>query len=114
MSGHSGALLVSVLLLGANAFFVGASFALVSARRSQIEPLALGGSRRARRTLHAMERLADQMAAAQLGITICSVGLGALAEPAIADLLSGPLGDVGLPSGSVDPIAFVLAFVVAA
>jgi len=101
--------LVSVLLLGANAFFVGASFALVSARRSQIEPLAAAGSRRARRALRAMENLAEQMAGAQFGITVCSVGLGALAEPALSDLLNQPLHNVGLPGGSVEPIAFVVA-----
>lgn len=108
----SGALLVSVLLLAANAFFVAASFALVSARRSQIEPWAAAGSRRARRALHAMEHLAEQMAGAQLGITVCSVGLGALAEPALSDLLGGPLGGVGLPSGSADAVAFVLALLI--
>jgi CBS domain containing-hemolysin-like protein len=108
----SGALLVSVLLLAFNAFFVGASFALVSARRSQIEPLAAAGDRRARRALRAMERLAEQMAGAQFGITVCSVGLGALAEPALSDLLDGPLRSVGLPEGSVEPVAFLGALLV--
>ena len=74
------ALLIAVLLLAANAFFVGAEFALVSARRSQIEPLAQSGSRMARTTLTAMENVSLMMAGAQLGITICSVGLGAVGE----------------------------------
>lgn len=98
----------SVLLLLANAFFVGASFALVSARRSRIEPL-VASSRRARRTLQAMDHLPELMAGAQLGITVCSVGLGALAEPAIAHALEGPLESMGVPHGAVHPIAFAIA-----
>jgi CBS domain containing-hemolysin-like protein len=98
----------SILLLLANAFFVGASFALVSARRSRIEPLA-ATSRRARRTLQAMDRLPELMAGAQLGITICSVGLGALAEPAIAHALESPLDSMGVPPGWVHPVAFSVA-----
>jgi CBS domain containing-hemolysin-like protein len=99
----------SLGLLAANAFFVGASFALVSTRRSQIEPAANAGSRRAVRTLAAMDRLPQMMAGAQLGITVCSVGLGALAEPAVADLLTGPVEGVGLPHGAVHPVAFGVA-----
>ncbi|HVE26612.1 MAG TPA: hemolysin family protein, partial [Sporichthya sp.] len=91
---------------------VGASFALVSARRSQVEPAASAGSRRAIRTLAAMDRLPLMMAGAQLGITVCSVGLGALAEPAIADLLEGPVRDVGLPHGAVHPVAFGVALLI--
>jgi len=102
-------IVASIVLLLANAFFVGASFALVSARRSQVEPAANAGSRRAVRTLAAMDRLPLMMAGAQLGITICSVGLGALAEPAIAHLLEGPIEDAGLPHGAVHPVAFSIA-----
>ena len=80
-------LLVAVVLLLANAFFVGAEFALISARRSSIEPMAEAGSRRARTTLAAMERVSLMMAGAQLGITVCSLGLGAIGEPAVAHLL---------------------------
>ncbi|WP_019876151.1 CNNM domain-containing protein [Sporichthya polymorpha] len=108
MSGTWG-IVAAVVLLLANAFFVGASFALVSARRSQVEPAANAGSRRAVRTLAAMDRLPQMMAGAQLGITICSVGLGALAEPAIAHLLEGPIEDAGLPHGAVHPVAFSVA-----
>jgi CBS domain containing-hemolysin-like protein len=102
-------IVASIGLLLANAFFVGASFALVSTRRSQIEPAAHAGSRRAIRTLAAMDRLPLMMAGAQLGITVCSVGLGALAEPVIADLLEGPVADAGLPHGAVHPVAFSVA-----
>ena len=71
----------------ANGFFVGAEFALVSVRRSQIEPLATEGSSRARQVLHGLEHLPQMMAAAQFGITVCSLTLGAVAEPTVAHLL---------------------------
>ena len=90
MSDTAGLLLALVLLAG-NAFFVGAEFALISARRTQIEPRAVSGSRRARTTLRAMEDVSLMMACAQLGITVCSLGLGAVGEPAVAHLIEGPL-----------------------
>lgn len=104
--------LVAVVLLGANAFFVGAEFALVSARRSSIEPLAEAGSRRARTTLGAMEQVSMMMAGAQLGITVCSLGLGAIGEPAVAHLLEPLFDAVGVPEGAVYPISFVIALTV--
>ncbi len=76
-----------VVLLAANGFFVGAEFALISARRTQVEPLASGGSRRARAVLIAMGSVPTMLAGAQLGITVASLGLGALGEPAIAGAL---------------------------
>src|SRR5215207_6620921 len=103
------AIALSVVLLAANAFFVGAEFALISARRSAIEPRAAGGGWAARRTLAAMERVSLMMAAAQLGITICSLGLGYLGEPAIAHTLEGPFEEVGVPEDLLHPIAFVIA-----
>ncbi|MPR00516.1 DUF21 domain-containing protein [Modestobacter sp. I12A-02628] len=102
----------AVVLLGANAFFVGAEFALISARRSAIEPLAEAGSRRARTTLAAMERVSLMMAGAQLGITVCSLGLGAIGEPAVAHLLEPVFDALAVPEGAVHPIAFVLALTV--
>jgi len=102
-------LLLTALLLALNAFFVGAEFALVSARRSTIEPRAERGSRAARATLGAMERVSLMMAGAQLGITICTLGLGVLGEPAIAHLIRPPLHDLGLPDAVVSAIAFALA-----
>ena len=79
-------LLLVVLLLAASAFFVAAEFALIAARRTVIEPLAVSSSR-ARSTLKAMENVSLMMACAQLGITLCGVLLGALGEPAVAALL---------------------------
>lgn len=103
------ALGVSILLLAANAFFVGAEFALISARRSVIEPRAGEGGRRARITLGAMENVSLMMAGAQLGITLCTLGLGALAEPALAGILEAPFHALGVPSGAVHPAALAIA-----
>lgn len=103
------ALGIAVLLLGANAFFVGAEFALISARRSMIEPRAESGSRSARVTLGAMENVSLMMAGAQLGITICSLGLGALGEPAVAHLLERPFEGLGIPEALLHPVAFAIA-----
>ncbi|MFW6774898.1 hemolysin family protein [Nocardioides sp. CPCC 205120] len=100
---------LAVVLLGLNFFFVGAEFALVAARRSQIEPLARAGSRWARITLRAMEQVSVMMAGAQLGITICSVGLGAVGEPAVAHLLEPLFEAVGVPHGLTHPLSFVIA-----
>ena len=90
-------LILTVVLLGANAFFVGAEFALISARRTIIEPRALSGSWAARVTLGAMENVSLMMAGAQLGITICSLALGYISEPAIAHLLEVPFAAIGVP-----------------
>lgn len=105
-------LLGVVLLLAGNAFFVAAEFALVSARRSAIEPHALNGSKRAKNTLLAMENVSVMMAGAQLGITMCSLGLGALGEPAIAHFLEKPLHDIGAPDALLHPIAFTIALAI--
>lgn len=102
-------LALAVLLLAGNAFFVGAEFALISARRSQIEPIAAAGSRRARIVLDDMRHLSLMLAGAQLGITVCSLGLGAVAEPAVAHLIERGAGAVGLPDWLLHPVAFAIA-----
>jgi CBS domain containing-hemolysin-like protein len=104
-------LLITVLLLLGNAFFVGAEFALIASRRTVIEPMA-ATSRRARLTLSAMNQIPLMIAGAQLGITICSLGLGAIAEPALAHLLEAPFHAVGVPASAAHPVAFVLALVI--
>lgn len=76
----------AVLLL-ANAFFVGAEFAVLSARRAQIEPRAEAGSRPAKITIKAMENVSLMLATAQLGITLCSLAILLIVEPSIHDLL---------------------------
>lgn len=102
-------LLIAAGLLLLNAFFVGAEFSVISARRSQIEPLADAGSRRARTALRAMERISLMLACAQLGITVCSLALGAVAEPVIAHLIESPMTAAGLPGDVIHPVAFALA-----
>lgn len=106
------ALLLAVLLLGGNAFFVGAEFALVSTRREQLEPLAAEGSKRARRALDASRQLSLMMSGAQLGITVCSLGLGAVGEPAVAHLIEKPFTAAGLPEQLLHPVAFALALTI--
>jgi CBS domain containing-hemolysin-like protein len=100
--------LVTVLLLLGNGFFVGAEFALIASRRTIVEPMA-EGSRRARVALRAMNEIPLMIAGAQLGITICSLALGAIAEPALAHFLEVPFHAIGLPDAALHPVAFVLA-----
>jgi CBS domain containing-hemolysin-like protein len=106
-------LLIGALTLVTNAFFVGAEFSLISVRRSQIEPAAQKGNRRAKSTLWALEHLSAMLATAQLGITVSSLVLGAVAEPAIAHLLEPPFHAIGVPEALIHPIAFVIALALA-
>lgn len=103
------AIVISIFLLIGNAFFVGAEFALISARRSRIEPLVEAGRLGARTTLKAMENVSLMMAGAQLGITACSLGLGALGEPAVAHLLEPAFVALGVPEALVYMISFTIA-----
>lgn len=99
-----------VLLIG-NAFFVGAEFAVISARRSQIEPKAAAGSRAARTTLNAMEHVSLMLATSQLGITVCSLLILTVSEPAIHHLLEEPLGLTGMSPAMVSGVAFAIALI---
>ncbi len=103
------AILIAVALLIGNAFFVGAEFSLISARRTQIEPRAAAGSWSARITLRAMEHVSLMLAGAQLGITICSLGLGAIGEPAVAHVLEIPLAAIGITGAGLHTVAFAVA-----
>lgn len=106
-------LAIGVLTLITNAFFVGAEFSLISVRRSQIEPRAQEGSKRARSTLWALEHISAMLATAQLGITVSSLVLGAVAEPAIAHLLEPGFEAAHVPHALVHPISFVIALTAA-
>lgn len=106
-------LLTGLATLVVNAFFVGAEFALISVRRSQIEPRADEGDRQARSVLWGLQHISHLLAAAQLGITLCTLVLGIVAEPAIAHLVEPVFDAVGVPHGLVHPISFVLALAVA-
>lgn len=105
------ALLVLGLLL-ANAFFVGAEFAVISARRSSIEPRAQAGSKSAQTVLWAMEHVSLMLACAQLGITVCSVSLGVVAEPAIAHAIEPVMHSWGLSTSAAHVVAVVIALIV--
>jgi CBS domain containing-hemolysin-like protein len=105
-------LLLAVGLLAGNAFFVGAQFALIAARRDQIEPLAESGHRAARSTLRQMRQLSWMLAGSQLGIAACSLGLGAVAEPAFAHLLESAFDALELPGRMLHPVSFIVALAV--
>ncbi|MFD1211202.1 hemolysin family protein [Arthrobacter sp. GCM10027362] len=109
MNSEAGIFWLVILLIG-NAFFVGAEFAIMSARRSQIEPLAAAGSRSAKITLWAMEHVSLMLACAQLGITVCSLLILNVAEPAIKHLLLMPLEHwLGIPHEVSYGISFLVA-----
>ncbi|QXV57269.1 hemolysin family protein [Amycolatopsis sp. TNS106] len=100
--------LVVVLLL-ANAFFVGAEFALISSRRDRLEALLEQGKTRARIVINASKNVSLMLAGAQLGITICSLLLGRLGEPAVAHQLAGFFELFGIPEVLLHPISFAIA-----
>lgn len=106
-------LLVGALTLVVNAVFVGAEFAMISVRRGQVEPRAESGDRRARGVLWGLEHLAQLLAAAQLGITACTLVLGIVAEPAIARLLGPLFHALGVAHAAVHPASFVIALAAA-
>jgi CBS domain containing-hemolysin-like protein len=102
-----GLLLAAVLVLG-NGFFVAVEFALLAARQTALTGQA-ETSARARRALYASRRLPLMIAGCQFGITLCSLGLGAVGEPAVSHVLEPGLEVVGLPDGGVHAVGFVLA-----
>jgi CBS domain containing-hemolysin-like protein len=85
-------IILTGLLVLVNAFFVMAEYALVRSRRTRLEALAEQGARGARLALSQLDRIGDYISACQVGITMASIGIGALGEPAIAHLLEKPLG----------------------
>jgi CBS domain containing-hemolysin-like protein len=95
-------------LLLVNAFFVGAEFSVISARRSQIEPRAEAGSRAAKTALWAMEHATLMLATCQLGITVCSLLILNVSEPAIHHLLEIPLELTHWPEEVIATIAFII------
>lgn len=101
--------MLTVLLLGANAFFVGLEFALISARRDRLEALAEVGRPSALRVIRAGENLSLMLAGAQLGITVCSILLGRIGEPAAAHLLEKPFHVAGIPETLLHTASFVVA-----
>jgi CBS domain containing-hemolysin-like protein len=108
-------LLLMVLLLLANGFFVAVEFAVVASRRTKLEPLAEQGSARARLAIGSMRNLNLQLAGAQLGITMASLLLGYVAEPAVAGLIEDATGAfVDLPERLLHTISFTVALTIVA
>lgn len=103
-------LAIAVVLLALNGFFVAAEFALLAARRSRIEQLAAEGNRAAKSAARGIRELTLMLAGAQLGITMCSLGLGLVAEPAVARIIEGALGEwFSLSDTATHIIGFTIA-----
>jgi CBS domain containing-hemolysin-like protein len=105
-------LLATILLVGTNAFFVAAEFSLISARRDRLEALAEQGRSSAVTALRAGEQLPLMFAGAQLGITVASLMLGRLGEPAVADLLQRPFDLVGVSPTVLHTVSLVVALAI--
>ncbi|MFE9724806.1 hemolysin family protein [Streptomyces sp. NPDC005794] len=106
------ALFVTVLLLIGSGFFVAAEFALVAARRHRMEKAAAEGRRGAGAALAGMRELSLMLAGAQLGITVCTLGLGSVSKPAISHELDPLLHRLGLPAALSYGVAFAVAMLV--
>jgi len=105
-------LLAVLFFVGANGFFVGAEFSLVSVRRPRLETRAAAGSKRAQAALRLLDNPTFFISATQLGITLASLALGWIGEPTVASLLE-PLADALVPAGKAAYVAHVLAIVIA-
>ena len=104
--------LLTLLLLATNAFFVAAEFALISARRDRLEALAEQGKRSAVAVIQAGQNLSLMLAGAQLGITVCSILLGRVGEPAVAHLLETPFDLLGVSDAVLHTVSFLVALTV--
>lgn len=104
-------LLIALLLLG-NAFFVASEFALISSRKDRLDSLVAQGRSAASSVLYATEHLSLMLAGAQFGITVCSLILGKVAEPAVAHFVEEPFTSVGVPEGLIHPISFAIALAI--
>jgi CBS domain containing-hemolysin-like protein len=103
-----------LLLIGINAFFVAAEFALVTARRSRVEPLARAGDRPAARVLAAMDAPEPFMVAARLGITLATIGVGWIAQSALYAGIYPRIDALDVPiAGDVATVTHVIAIVLA-
>jgi CBS domain containing-hemolysin-like protein len=106
-------LLAAIALTAVTGFFVAAEFSLTTVDRGRAEEAAADGDRRGRAVVRALQSLSTQLSAAQLGITITTLLVGYLAEPAIGELLRGPLEALGLPQATAAGVALGLAIAVA-
>lgn len=106
-------LVAALVLILANGFFVATEFGLVAVDRPDVERVAARGDRRARSVLTALRKLSFQLSGTQLGITITSLVVGMLAEPALAALLGGPFRAAGVPGPAVHSSAVVVGMLLA-
>ncbi|MFI6877732.1 hemolysin family protein [Streptomyces sp. NPDC050400] len=106
-------LAAAFLLILANGFFVAAEFGLVTVERPDAEQAAAAGDKRARTVVNSLRELSFQLSGTQLGITITSLVVGMLAEPALAQLLRGPFTAVGIPGGAVGGVSVVVGMLLA-
>lgn len=104
-------ILATIVIIALSAFFVAVEFALLAAKRHRLEDAARQ-SRAARAALRNASELSVLLAGSQLGITVCTLALGAITKPAVHDWLMPALEGVGLPEVTADVIAFVLALFV--
>ena len=100
------------LLVFMNAFFVATEFAMVKVRKSRIETLVLEGTGNAKHTLKVVKDLNSYLSACQLGITLASLGLGWVGEPAVSDMLTPLFNLFRLPESAVHSISFLLGFAI--
>jgi len=105
-------LAAAILLVFANGFFVATEFAIVKIRRTRIDELVRAGNTRAESARRVVDRLDEYLSATQLGITLASLGLGWLGEPAFAGILRPFLATLGLGDAAVSAVAVVTAFVI--
>jgi CBS domain containing-hemolysin-like protein len=98
-------LALALALVAACGVFVAAEFSFVTVDRAQVEREAAAGDSGAQGLQRALRSLSTQLSGAQVGITVTNLAIGFLAEPAVSDLIDGPLGRVGVPDGWVTPIA---------
>lgn len=106
-------ILIALGLVVACGAFVAAEFAFVTVDRATVDRAVERGDRGARGVQHALRHLSTQLSSAQVGITVTNLLIGFLAEPAIADLVSGPLESAGLPENAVHAIALAIALILA-
>lgn len=105
-------LAAAIVLLAVNAFFVTVEFALIATRRTYLEQQVAAGSRPAGWALSSARELSVSLAGAQLGVTLASVALGFVSEPAVAHLLEPAFSAVGLSSGAAEIGAFGLGLAI--
>lgn len=105
-------IIIVLLLVFMNAFFVAAEFSVVKVRKSRMETLILEGNKRAKSVLKVVTNLNAYLSACQLGITLSSLGLGWVGEPAIAKMLEPLFNTIGLTGAVVHTVSFIIGFTI--